>query len=67
MRLILFVLGLIALASGIAVAGTIRSDIQVQILATCLIGAMLMFGQVAILSGQRRLIQLAKKQSDTAK
>lgn len=55
MRVILFIAGLLSLSAGILVAGSIKSDIQLQIVATCVIGAVLMFGQVAVLSGQKHL------------
>jgi hypothetical protein len=52
MRIFLFTAGLFFTACAIFVATTIRSDIQTGIFATCLVGAVLSYGQASILSGQ---------------
>lgn len=61
MRVILFITALLSLGAGILVAGSIKSDIQLQIVATCLIGAMLLFGQVAILGRQGQIFARLNK------
>ncbi|MGU3660503.1 hypothetical protein [Methylobacterium fujisawaense] len=60
MRALLLVTGLLSLVMAGFVATSIRSDIQLQIVATCFLGAMLLFGQSAILSGQADIRQKLK-------
>lgn len=63
------VLGLAALASflaGLMVAGNIRSDIQIQIVATCWTGAFILAGMAAIASRLKRVETLLKQPKDQA-
>lgn len=62
MRIALLLTGLLSLGAGILIVGSIKSDIQLQIMASCLIGAMLMFGQVVILSGQKAILRKLNQQ-----
>ncbi len=61
MQTVLMVSGLLSLVLGGIVATSIRSDIQVQIFASCIIGALLMFGQVGILAHLKALREEVKE------
>lgn len=55
MSALLLVTGLLSLIGSGLVATTIKSDIQLQIVVTCFLSAMILFGLSAVLSGQKAL------------
>lgn len=55
MRIVLFLAALLALLLAVIAVGSGKTDIQLGIAATCFVGAMVLFGQVAILSGQKAI------------
>lgn len=61
MRVLLLLSAVFSLLVGLSVITAIKSDIQVQIVATCLIGSMLLFGQASIIKRQSKLMKELEK------
>jgi hypothetical protein len=58
MRTLMFIAGGAAFGAGVSVTLTLKGGVQGEMAATCFIGAAILFGLSAVLSGQHKIIAL---------
>ena len=67
MPTLLLIAGFAALGAGASVSITLRGDVQAEMAATCFIGAVVLFGLSAVLSGQRKILDLLRARDESGR